>query len=75
RMSREAWGRSMDVSDLACAEVMSLHTTVLAQQSQIRELQSTDHKRQMVILEMLAADHKRQKKLTEALKLIKRLQT
>ncbi|GKD69770.1 hypothetical protein Tco_1323860 [Tanacetum coccineum] len=31
RMSREAWGRSMEVSDLARAEVMSLHTTVLAQ--------------------------------------------
>ncbi|GKD65751.1 hypothetical protein Tco_1307859 [Tanacetum coccineum] len=45
RMSREAWGRSMDASDLAHAEVMSLRTTVLAQQSQIRELQSTDHRR------------------------------
>ncbi|GKE07939.1 hypothetical protein Tco_1411490 [Tanacetum coccineum] len=28
RMSREAWGRSMDASDLACVEVMSLRTTV-----------------------------------------------
>ncbi|GJR25881.1 putative ribonuclease H-like domain-containing protein [Tanacetum coccineum] len=27
RMSREAWGRSMDASDLACLEVMSLCTT------------------------------------------------
>ncbi|GJX53436.1 hypothetical protein Tco_0281805 [Tanacetum coccineum] len=44
RMSREAWGRSMDASDLARAEVMSLH-------------------------------HRMQKQLTEALKLIKRLQT
>ncbi|GKF38350.1 hypothetical protein Tco_0118411 [Tanacetum coccineum] len=26
RMSREAWGRSMDASDLAHAKVMSLHT-------------------------------------------------
>ncbi|GJS43255.1 hypothetical protein Tco_0568298, partial [Tanacetum coccineum] len=42
RISREAWGRSMDASDLARAEVMSLHTTVLAQQSEIRELQSAD---------------------------------
>ncbi|GJY14177.1 hypothetical protein Tco_0383486 [Tanacetum coccineum] len=75
RMSREAWGRSMDASDLARAEVMSLRTTVLAQQSQIRELQSVDRRRQTVITEMLAADHKRQKQLTEALKLIKRLQT
>ncbi|GJY95075.1 hypothetical protein Tco_0511436 [Tanacetum coccineum] len=38
RLSREAWGRSMDVSDLARADVMSLRTTVLAQQSEIREL-------------------------------------
>ncbi|GJW75272.1 hypothetical protein Tco_0134642 [Tanacetum coccineum] len=55
RMSREAWGRSMDASDLAHAEVMSLRTTVLAQQSQIRELQSADRRRQTVITEMLAA--------------------
>ncbi|GJT32131.1 hypothetical protein Tco_0922550 [Tanacetum coccineum] len=32
-------------------------------------------RRQTVIIEMLAVDHKRQKQLTEALKLIKRLQT
>ncbi|GJX52558.1 hypothetical protein Tco_0280927 [Tanacetum coccineum] len=37
RMSREAWGRSMDASDLVPAEVMSLCTTVLAQQSQEAE--------------------------------------
>ncbi|GKD89670.1 hypothetical protein Tco_1365177, partial [Tanacetum coccineum] len=42
RMSREAWERSMDASDLACEEVMSLRTTVLVQQSEIRELQSAD---------------------------------
>ncbi|GJZ18169.1 putative reverse transcriptase domain-containing protein [Tanacetum coccineum] len=60
RMSREAWGRSMDTSDLTCAEVMSLRTTVLAQQSEIRELQSADRRRQMVITEMLVADHRRQ---------------
>ncbi|GKA18706.1 hypothetical protein Tco_0698621 [Tanacetum coccineum] len=60
RMSREAWGRSMDASALARAEVMSLRTTVLAQQSEIKELQSADRRRKMVITEMLAADHKRQ---------------
>ncbi|GJY58321.1 putative reverse transcriptase domain-containing protein [Tanacetum coccineum] len=65
----------MDVSDLARAEVMSLRTTMLAQQSQIRELQLANRMRQTVIIEMLAADHRRQKQLTEALKLIKRLQT
>ncbi|GKG56864.1 hypothetical protein Tco_0582215, partial [Tanacetum coccineum] len=32
RMSQEAWGQSMDASDLACAEVMSLRTQVVAQQ-------------------------------------------
>ncbi|GJY65618.1 hypothetical protein Tco_0467856 [Tanacetum coccineum] len=60
RMSREAWGRSMDASNLARAEVMSLRTTVLAQQSKIRELQSANRRRQTVITEMLAANHKRQ---------------
>ncbi|GJR45177.1 hypothetical protein Tco_1313280, partial [Tanacetum coccineum] len=75
RMSRKAWGRSMDVNDLARAEVMSLRTTVLAQQLEIRELQSADHRRQAVITEMLAADHKRQLQHSKALKLVKRLQT
>ncbi|GJY88559.1 hypothetical protein Tco_0503187 [Tanacetum coccineum] len=49
RMPREAWGRSMDASDLVRAEVMSLRTIVLAQQSQIRELQTADRRRQTVI--------------------------
>ncbi|GJW33971.1 hypothetical protein Tco_0054003 [Tanacetum coccineum] len=75
RMSREAWVGSMGASDLARAEVMSLRTTVLAQQSQIRELQSTDRRRQTVISMLLAADHRRQRQLTEALKLVKSLQT
>ncbi|GKC09798.1 hypothetical protein Tco_1001408, partial [Tanacetum coccineum] len=39
RMSREACGRSMNASDLARSEVMSLHTTVLGQQTVITELQ------------------------------------
>ncbi|GJX71841.1 putative reverse transcriptase domain-containing protein [Tanacetum coccineum] len=42
RMSQETWGRSMDASDLARVEVMSLRTTVLARQSEIRDLQSAD---------------------------------
>ncbi|GJS32896.1 hypothetical protein Tco_0531278 [Tanacetum coccineum] len=75
RMSREAWVGSMGASDLARAEVISLRTTVLAQQSQIRELQSADHRRQTVISELLAADYRRQRQLTEALKLVKSLQT
>ncbi|GKE92421.1 hypothetical protein Tco_1573516 [Tanacetum coccineum] len=60
-MSQEAWGRSMDASDLARSEVMSLRTTVLGQQA--------------VITELLAADRKRQAQFIKALKLLKRLQT
>ncbi|GKE50445.1 hypothetical protein Tco_1481703 [Tanacetum coccineum] len=45
KMSREAWGRSMDASDLTRAEVMSLRTQVVAQQSVITELQAVDRMR------------------------------
>ncbi|GJT56434.1 hypothetical protein Tco_0991488 [Tanacetum coccineum] len=75
RMSREAWGRSMDASNLARLEVMSLRTTVLGQQAVITELQAADRKRQAVITELLAADCRRQAQFIEALKLLKRLQT
>ncbi|GJS26565.1 hypothetical protein Tco_0487185 [Tanacetum coccineum] len=75
RMSREAWGRSMDASDLACAEVMSLRTQVVAQQAVITELQAASRRRQAVITEMLAADRRRQKQFIKAPKLLKRLQT
>ncbi|GJX39527.1 hypothetical protein Tco_0252830 [Tanacetum coccineum] len=44
RMSREAWGRSMDASDLAHSEVMSLRTTVFGQQAVIIELQAADRR-------------------------------
>ncbi|GKC34283.1 hypothetical protein Tco_1046667 [Tanacetum coccineum] len=57
------------------AQVMSLCTTVLAQQLEIRELQSADHRRQKVISELPAADYRRQRQLTKALKLVKSLQT
>ncbi|GKE24621.1 hypothetical protein Tco_1436133, partial [Tanacetum coccineum] len=75
RMSREAWGRSMDASDLARAEVMSLRTEVVAHQAVITKLQVANRRRQAVITEMLAADRRRQKQFIEALKLLKRLQT
>ncbi|GJZ49314.1 hypothetical protein Tco_0603504 [Tanacetum coccineum] len=42
RLSREAWRRSMDASDLARGEVMLLRTTVLVQMSEIRELHAAD---------------------------------
>ncbi|GKE51774.1 hypothetical protein Tco_1486930 [Tanacetum coccineum] len=46
RMSREAWGRSINASDLACAEVISLRTQVVAQQAVITEPQEADRRRQ-----------------------------
>ncbi|GJT98202.1 putative reverse transcriptase domain-containing protein [Tanacetum coccineum] len=70
RMSREAWGRSMDASDLARLEVMSLCTTVLGQQALITELQAAERMRQAVITELLAADRRRQAQFIEALKLL-----
>ncbi|GJZ19703.1 hypothetical protein Tco_0556293 [Tanacetum coccineum] len=60
-MSREAWGRSMYASELACTKVMALRTQVVAQQSEITKLR--------------AADRRRQTQLIEALKLMKTIQT
>ncbi|GJZ66689.1 hypothetical protein Tco_0623385 [Tanacetum coccineum] len=75
KMAREAWGLSMDASDYARSDVMSLRTTVVAQSALISGLQSADHKRQRVISELLASDHKRQVQLTKILRLLKGLQT
>ncbi|GJY90727.1 hypothetical protein Tco_0505923 [Tanacetum coccineum] len=55
RMSREDWGRSMDASNLARLEVMSLHTTVLGQQAVITELQATDRMIDQGVTAALAA--------------------
>ncbi|GJX40807.1 putative reverse transcriptase domain-containing protein [Tanacetum coccineum] len=49
KMAREAWGLSMDASDYARLDVMSLRTTVVAQSALISELQSADHKRQRMV--------------------------
>ncbi|GJR03367.1 putative reverse transcriptase domain-containing protein [Tanacetum coccineum] len=65
KLSREAWRRSMDASDLAHREVMSLRTTVLGQMSEIRELHATDRRRQAVTSEMLKVDHRRSAKMGE----------
>ncbi|GJY05494.1 hypothetical protein Tco_0371434 [Tanacetum coccineum] len=75
KMAREAWGLSMDASDYARSDVMSLRTTVVAQSALISELQSADHRRQRVISELLASDHKRQVQLTKTLRLLKKIQT
>nr|GEU85188.1 reverse transcriptase [Tanacetum cinerariifolium] len=59
RLSREAWVRSTDASDLVSGEVMSLRTTVLGQMTEIKELHAADHRRRIVISEMLMAYHRR----------------
>nr|GFA74154.1 hypothetical protein [Tanacetum cinerariifolium]GFA75372.1 hypothetical protein [Tanacetum cinerariifolium] len=61
RLARKAWVQSMDASDTARVEVMSLHTTVVAHQMEIAGLS--------------AADRTRQTQLVETLTLLKRLQT
>ncbi|GJX01737.1 putative reverse transcriptase domain-containing protein [Tanacetum coccineum] len=65
RLSQEAWRRSMDASDLAHGEVMSLRTTVLGQMSEIRELHATDRRRKAVTSKMLKSDHRRSAEMRE----------
>ncbi|GJV84525.1 hypothetical protein Tco_1524423 [Tanacetum coccineum] len=64
RLSREAWRRMIDASDLAHGEVMSLCTTVLGQ-IEIRELHAADRRRQAVTSEMPKADHRRPAEIRE----------
>nr|GFB91406.1 hypothetical protein [Tanacetum cinerariifolium] len=75
KMPREAWGLSMDASDNAHSDVMSLCTTLVVQHALILDLQAADRRRQGAIKELLAADHKRQVQLIKALRLLKGLQT
>nr|GFB65265.1 hypothetical protein [Tanacetum cinerariifolium] len=65
RLSREAWVRSTNDSDLVRGEVMSLRTTVLSQTTEIRELHATDRRRQIVISEILRANHRRSTEIIE----------
>nr|GEX70815.1 hypothetical protein [Tanacetum cinerariifolium] len=60
KMTREAWGLSMDASENAHSDVISLRTTLVAQHALILDLQAADRRRQWAIKELLAADHKRQ---------------
>ncbi|GKF78035.1 hypothetical protein Tco_0230505, partial [Tanacetum coccineum] len=64
-MSREAWGRAMDVSDLAHGGVISLCTTVHAQIAEITELQSADHRRQRAMSDLLETDRRRREEMRE----------
>ncbi|GJX61557.1 hypothetical protein Tco_0294457 [Tanacetum coccineum] len=75
RLSHAAWARSMDACDQVHSEGISLRTTVMAQQSEITELQAADRRRQSVISDLLKADYRRQRQLVEALKIVKSLKT
>ncbi|GJW55197.1 hypothetical protein Tco_0099282 [Tanacetum coccineum] len=59
-VSREAWGRSMEVSYMARSEIMALRSIVMSQQTVISQLQAADRRSQTVTSEMLQADHMRQ---------------
>ncbi|GJR54478.1 putative reverse transcriptase domain-containing protein [Tanacetum coccineum] len=74
-VSREAWGRSIEVSYMTRSEIMALRSVVMGQQAVISQLQAADRRSQVVTSEMLQADHQRQVQLTKALKLLKGLQT
>ncbi|GJS65601.1 reverse transcriptase domain-containing protein [Tanacetum coccineum] len=75
RLSRAAWAQSMDACDQVHSEGILLRTTVMAQQSEIVELQAADRRRQSVISDLLKADYRRQRQLVEALKIVKSLKT
>nr|GFC88631.1 hypothetical protein [Tanacetum cinerariifolium] len=65
RMSREAWVRATDASDLVHGKVISLRTTVLGQMSKIKELHAVDRRRQTVISELLRIDRRRSTEISE----------
>ncbi|GJR08309.1 hypothetical protein Tco_0790961 [Tanacetum coccineum] len=54
-MSREAWGRAMDASDLAHGGVISLRTTTAIGWEEMRELRAADRTRQQQIIQTLTA--------------------
>ncbi|GJV46153.1 hypothetical protein Tco_1430689 [Tanacetum coccineum] len=64
-MSREAWRRAMDSSDLAHGGVISLRTTVHAQMAEIAELQSADRRRQRAMSDLLETDRRRREEMRE----------
>ncbi|GJX19394.1 hypothetical protein Tco_0222071 [Tanacetum coccineum] len=75
RVSRAAWAQWMDACDQVRSEGISLRTMVMAQQSEITELQAANRRRQSMISDLLKADHRRQRQLVEALKIVKSLKT
>ncbi|GKB92255.1 hypothetical protein Tco_0964527 [Tanacetum coccineum] len=59
-VSREAWGRSIEVSYMTRSEIMALRSVVMGQQAVISQLQAADRRSQAVTSKMLQADHRRQ---------------
>ncbi|GKC73549.1 putative reverse transcriptase domain-containing protein [Tanacetum coccineum] len=51
-VSREAWGRSIEVSYMTRSEIMALRSLVMGQQAVISQLQAADRKSQVVTLEI-----------------------
>ncbi|GKF79074.1 hypothetical protein Tco_0234642 [Tanacetum coccineum] len=49
RLSRAAWAQSMDACDQTHSKDILLRTTVMAQQSEIAELQAADRRRESMI--------------------------
>ncbi|GJS71965.1 putative reverse transcriptase domain-containing protein [Tanacetum coccineum] len=66
-VSREAWGRSIEVSYMTRSEIMALRSVVMGQQAVIAQLQAADRRSQAVTSEMLQADHRRQGVIKELL--------
>ncbi|GJU70641.1 hypothetical protein Tco_1262046 [Tanacetum coccineum] len=73
-MSREAWGRAMDASDLAHGGVISLRTTVHAQMSEITEFKAVDRTRQQQIIQTLTVMQTLQREMVPLQGLVTTLQ-
>ncbi|GJW23947.1 putative reverse transcriptase domain-containing protein [Tanacetum coccineum] len=59
-VSREAWGRSIEVRYMTRSNIMALRSIVIGQQAVISQLQAADRRSQAVTSKMLQADHRRQ---------------
>ncbi|GJU44674.1 hypothetical protein Tco_1201940, partial [Tanacetum coccineum] len=55
-VSREAWGRSIEVSYMARSDIMALRSIVMSQQAVISQLQAADHRSQIVTSEILQGE-------------------
>ncbi|GKG13394.1 hypothetical protein Tco_0350354, partial [Tanacetum coccineum] len=66
-VSREAWGRSIEVIYITRSEIMAFGSVVMGQQAVISQLQVANHRSQAVTSEMLQADHRRQAEIVTTL--------